>query len=272
MAGFEIFHHTPIPQPESEDQRARGREAKWQAWRRAELVVEQLSSPTPEELVLHPERILWRCYWLHRGWLAAPFWRQLDPVPKVEVAACDLTSGAPSRPVRGVPKPRPEGCRPEEVPHPACRCGLRVADRLEALEETLRRMITEYDRVGSVLRKMKAEDATTDSFDYPTPVLVRCRAEWCLQHDPIPRVLDYAKSDRGRSLVAPHIDHSLITETGFGLYRARQLTIIGPVVCVPVPYAEPDLRDLAEQYGVEVFTAAQDQLANLVDLTERTAS
>lgn len=226
--------------------------------------IARLRKPLPDELVVHPHRTLWRLYWIWRGALCPPFYG-LTPVPKIETAAC-----------RGYPEVISplRGCLPEEIPHPACHCGLRAGDRLEALYPVLRQMVIHPDLFGAIGRTMTAENVSRDGFDYPTPAVVRVAAEDVALFEGEARVIRWLTgTEQGRSFAQFAMrDPARSMPDGFGLYRARQLDIVGPVIRVPVRYAEPDMRDLAEQYGVDIVNAPSADSADLERIMSEHAS
>lgn len=202
----------------------------------------------PREKVLHSSVDGWRAYWLHRGRLFAPLVGDLgEPVDKVSRAVC-VADG----------RPWALGCDTETIPTTDCFCGWRLCDTVDALAGVLRGMCLRPEEIPAII----AADAAgrLDDGDMPVPVLARVRGEWVCRDDRPYRAEQYLTTNpAGRLLVssgAAQKPGAIITEYPGG-YRARQLTIIGPVLTGPVPLGSPDVRDLEQHYQVRYADVAE---------------
>ncbi|SDS21685.1 Dual specificity phosphatase, catalytic domain [Friedmanniella luteola] len=248
------------------------------------FAVRQADAPLRESKTERAGQVdLWRLYWLHRGRLASPFVGALEPLPTHAQAGCSYDR-MPGR--GGTLAVHPDA----DIPALNCQCGWRGADNVEALAAAGEHMRTSPHAFLPIVNHIQDNFDSVDDFNdrrdallaggerhgyhiLPVPALVRVTAHDAIRDDRISRRTAFLATPAGQRVTAhfralgtaPAELFNGVPE-GPGMWRARSLTITGPVITGPTEYALPNPRDLARHYGVKyVDVSASLKGANFSD-------
>lgn len=197
----------------------------------------------------------WRLYLLHRGRLCSPLAGDLSPVDRDAEAVCQ-------HPQTG------ERLSDHAPPAAGCHCGWRIADNLPALVPaaeslslpgsvlpTHARLTMEHGPRDTSLNAWGWPMDVLQTWDWPAPALVRVRGHGGVRR--ADEVHHMAGAIR-RAVAANGQGHRMIEE-GPGMWRARRVEIVGPILTGTSPARQftADPRDVAEHYGATYHHATR---------------